>query len=157
MSKKKQAKSRSAVPVQRMSSGGPDRTSWKAGALPVVVAAALCLSHAGAARAAILNVQNYGAVGNGTADDGAAIQNAVNAAIRAGAGNEVYFPTGTYLLGPSYSAATAQIVIKNAKGLSLVGAPGTILTSAAPAKDFFYLGSSSNVTVKSLTLNRRSR
>jgi len=44
------------------------------------------------------NVMNYGAVGDGVANDAVAIQNAVNAAVDAG-GATVYLPAGTYKLG----------------------------------------------------------
>lgn len=42
-----------------------------------------------------VNVQNYGATGNGTTDDTTAIQNAANAA--AALGQPLFFPPGTYL------------------------------------------------------------
>lgn len=44
-----------------------------------------------------LNVKNYGAVGNGVANDTAAIQSAHNAAVTAGAA--LFFPAGDYLTG----------------------------------------------------------
>lgn len=44
----------------------------------------------------IYNVQNYGAIGNGVADDSTAIQAAIAAANAAGGGT-VFFPIGTYL------------------------------------------------------------
>lgn len=44
-----------------------------------------------------LNVKNYGAVGNGVADDTAAIQSAHNAAVATGAA--LFFPAGNYLTG----------------------------------------------------------
>ena len=43
----------------------------------------------------VVSVKDFGAVGDGVADDTAAIQNAVNAA----AGGQVYCPEGTYLTG----------------------------------------------------------
>ncbi|MBK6900124.1 MAG: hypothetical protein IPH09_12980, partial [bacterium] len=46
----------------------------------------------------IYNVKAYGAIGNGIANDTAAIQAALTAAATAG-GGEVYFPKGTYLCG----------------------------------------------------------
>lgn len=46
---------------------------------------------------AAFNVRDYGAVGDGVANDKAAIQAAINAAQLAG-GGEIYFPLGTYLI-----------------------------------------------------------
>ena len=46
----------------------------------------------------VYNVQDYGAVGNGTTDDTAGIQAAVNAA-QSPNGGTVYFPPGTYQAG----------------------------------------------------------
>jgi hypothetical protein len=48
-------------------------------------------------RGAVYNVLDYGATGNGSTDDRAACQAAVNAAVAAG-GGAVYFPAGTYSL-----------------------------------------------------------
>jgi hypothetical protein len=45
---------------------------------------------------AVVNVKNYGAKGNGTNDDTAAINNAIKANI--GTGNVLFFPAGTYLV-----------------------------------------------------------
>lgn len=42
----------------------------------------------------VINVKEYGAIGNGTSDDTAAIQSAINAL--AGIGGTVYFPSGFY-------------------------------------------------------------
>ncbi|MFO1243488.1 MAG: putative Ig domain-containing protein [Rickettsiales bacterium] len=47
---------------------------------------------------AIFNVKNYGAKGNGTTDDRAAIQKALDAAFNAG-GGDVYLPKGIYAIG----------------------------------------------------------
>lgn len=75
----------------------------------------------------VINVKDYGAVGDGTTDDAAAIQSAVTASYAAKA--EVFFPAGTYRIdtsiklprairmrgvnavGDAYSAATKATVI----------------------------------------------
>lgn len=51
---------------------------------------------------AVINVKDYGAKGNGTADDSAAIQAAV-AACDALGGGEVFLPKGTYVLSTAIS------------------------------------------------------
>ncbi len=69
--------------------------------------------------AGAFNVTQYGAKGNGTADDTAAIQRAI-AAVPA-AGGTVFFPVGTYIVNPA-----AGIKIKS--NLRLVGASATTAT-----------------------------
>jgi hypothetical protein len=53
-----------------------------------------------------LNVRNYGATGNGSTDDSAAIQRALDAAQ---SGQAVYFPTGTYRLGAALNLRTSNL------------------------------------------------
>lgn len=50
----------------------------------------------------VFNVLNYGAKGDGVTDDTQAIQNAINAAAKAG-GGEVYIPGGTYIVSGANS------------------------------------------------------
>jgi Pectate lyase superfamily protein len=57
-----------------------------------------------------LNVMNYGARGNGNADDTAAIQSAITAAVTAKAG-VVYLPAGTYLVSAPLRVTAAISVI----------------------------------------------
>ena len=79
-----------------------------------------------------LNVKTYGAVGNGVANDSAAIQAAINAATTAVTGGQgvIYFPAGTYLLGTS---------LKPTVGLRFTGDYGTTLKTTAT--DIFDFGS----------------
>jgi hypothetical protein len=68
------------------------------------------------------NVQDFGAVGDGVADDAAAIQAAITAAaqvVGGAIGAVVYFPTGTYLIGET-------IILPNRVGLQ--GANGRGVT-----------------------------
>ncbi len=64
------------------------------------------------------NVKDYGAVGDGSADDTAAVQNALSAAGSAGGGT-VYFPAGTYKVTPSGGNPALAVT---GKGVRLVGA-----------------------------------
>lgn len=72
------------------------------------------------------SVKDFGAVGNGIADDTTAIQRAINAAAVAG-GGQVHLPTGTYLV-----SATLQI---NYDYIGLVGA-GTNATVIKRTGDY---------------------
>jgi hypothetical protein len=74
----------------------------------------------------VTNVQDYGALGNGSADDAAAIQAAIDATPQ---GGTVWFPPGTYLVGATISLKLAcsyvgssmfGSVIKQAAGKNLV-------------------------------------
>jgi hypothetical protein len=74
-----------------------------------------------------VNVSDFGAVGDGVADDRAAIENAINSL--ASTGGTVYFPKGTYLLN-SYSSDTARAsahaqILPILSNVSLVGQSGS--------------------------------
>ncbi len=58
----------------------------------------------------VINVREFGARGDGVADDTAAIQGAINAAA---AGATIYFPAGIFNV--------SNFVVKNRQGLSFVG------------------------------------
>nr|MDA8319057.1 glycosyl hydrolase family 28-related protein [Actinomycetota bacterium] len=74
------------------------------------------------------NVRDFGARGDGTTDDTAAIQAAVNAAVAA-AGGIVYFPPGTY---PISSTITIPALTTGVQGTPI------ILLGAAPTQDGFF-------------------
>lgn len=63
----------------------------------------------------VANVKDYGAVGNGVANDTAAIQ----AAIDSGKGI-LYYPTGTYLTSAALTAASDQMWIGDGPGSSVI-------------------------------------
>ena len=90
------------------------------------------------------NVRSYGAVGDGVADDTAAIQNAVNA------NDAVYFPAGTYKVSSAVSLKTNSTMFGE-------GASSVILyTGTAASQGAFYVNSGSasayvdNVTIQDL-------
>ena len=58
------------------------------------------------ATAGTRNVRNYGATGNGSTDDRAAIQKALDAALP---GDAVYFPAGTYHISGSIDVHTSNV------------------------------------------------
>lgn len=67
----------------------------------------------------IVNVKSYGAVGDGVADDSAAIQAAIDEA------GSVFFPRGTYKLGTTLELAS---------NVHLLGEPGATLDSSTTTK-----------------------
>lgn len=89
---------------------------------------------------AVINVKAYGAEGNGTTNDTAAIQNALNAAP---AGSTVFFPCGSYLITSTLSVT---------KKISVVGASSHCVEIRAgfSSGSTLYI-EASNVTVKGLS------
>lgn len=63
----------------------------------------------------VCNVRNYGAIGNGIADDTAAIQATINAAIASARGGTVFVPVGDYKI-------TSTLLVDSAWGIKIVGA-----------------------------------
>ena len=63
------------------------------------------------------SVKTFGAVGDGTTDDTAAIQAAVTAA---GVGGRVYFPTGTYLVSSTINCLINQELIGDGSNNSII-------------------------------------
>lgn len=77
------------------------------------------------------SVKDFGAVGDGVADDTAEIQAAINAVILAG-GGEVFLPPGTYKISDTLKLDTAAYT----KGISLRGAGrNTIIRQVGAGKD----------------------
>jgi hypothetical protein len=74
------------------------------------------------APALMFNVTDYGATGNGTTDDTAAIQSAITAA--AAGGGMVYFPAGTYLVQPL--TVPAGVVLQGVNGQGYYNATTTV-------------------------------
>jgi len=89
-----------------------------------------------------LNVMDYGAVGNGTTDDTAAINSAIAACV---SGGTVIVPAGTYrVICPSDSLFTGAIVLKSNMTLSLA-ADVTIRLTTANSFDNYAIISGYNV------------
>ena len=98
--------------------------------------------------AGLVTPQDYGAVGNGTTDDTAAIQAAINAVNTAGGGT-LFFPPATYAVTP-VSSTSAALTLNNGttgyNGVRLVGAStggshikklanGPIIAMSGPSTD----------------------
>lgn len=92
-----------------------------------------------------VSVKDFGAAGDGTTDDTAAIQ----AALTAGAGGRVYFPSGTYLCGALTVPASTRlsgdgitsVIKKNANGDMLtMGAMSTVQSLCLDGQGVAYTG-----------------
>ena len=75
------------------------------------------------AQAAVHNVKDYGAAGNGSANDTAAINRAITAANAAGGGT-VQFPPGTYR-SPNSIHLKSNVTVQLDAGATIMGASGT--------------------------------
>jgi hypothetical protein len=65
----------------------------------------------------VVNVKDFGAVGNGRTQDAAAIQAAINAASKTGGKGEVFIPAGYYLINkPLVIAGTQHLILGGAGG-----------------------------------------
>ncbi|MCC7085436.1 MAG: peptidylprolyl isomerase [Pirellulales bacterium] len=105
------------------------------------------------------NVFDFGAVGDGVADDTAAIQAAIDAAIADG-GGVVYIPAGTF-------AVSASLVVQEASNVHIIGAGKgqTVLVSAPDLGSYTFHGTSTaavillsesnHCSVRNLTVDKR--
>jgi len=75
----------------------------------------------------VINVKNYGATGDGSTDDTAAIQAALDAAYTAG--ETVYVPTGTYMINALAVASPTAHGLTVKSGVALELSPSAIIKS----------------------------
>jgi parallel beta-helix repeat protein len=100
-------------------------------------------------QAAVINVKDLGATGNGSTDDGAAINNAL--AQGCSTGNDVYFPVGVYFVSSPLNTIGCSLTVYGDGSSSSVlklGGPGSSIYS--PLLNFS--GVSNNVVVHDLGL-----
>jgi hypothetical protein len=86
---------------------------------------------------AAVNVKDFGAVGDGVADDRAAIQAAIDFVMAQGYGGEIWFPQGQYRVTDTIQMIGDYTAANQPRGIRLVGAMGTqnLNPSTANAKD----------------------
>lgn len=83
---------------------------------------ALTKAHNRMIAGSVVNVVDFGAVGNGVTDDTVAIQNAINAARSASVYTSVYFPRGTYLI--SATLVADRVSLQGDLGYSILKSDG---------------------------------
>ena len=97
------------------------------------------------------NVKNYGAIGNGSADDTAAILAAISAADASPSFSEVYFPTGTYRVSSNNDYA---LQLNNISDIRLKGeGTNSVLLVSNPENGCVGFAYSTNVAVEELTID----
>jgi polygalacturonase len=99
----------------------------------VLAVAVLSCTLAAFGRNAVIDVKAYGATGNGSTDDTAAIRSAISALIT---GGELYFPCGTYLISSGLTITQSKVAIAGASGCATIKASGngyTMLQVGSPS------------------------
>lgn len=114
----------------------------------LVIAGCLTMAASGAE---VLPVARFGAVGDGTTDDRAAIQRAIDAAAKAGPGTTVQFgERRTYWLGPP-APAFGVLLLSGADGVTLDGRGSTLL--AHPANRILAIYGARRIVVRDLVID----
>jgi parallel beta-helix repeat protein len=90
------------------------------------------------------NVKQYGATGNGTTDDAASIQSAINAV--ATSGGTVFFPPGTYVL-------SVDLTVPSNVSILGAGRSSILLAQTNSQTNCLNLSGSAHITVSNLAIN----
>ena len=98
------------------------------------------------------NVKDYGAVGDGVADDSHAVGLSVAAAASAAPGTRVYFPPGVYRLGGLGGVAGYAVEVYNCRGLTIEGDEATIIITE-PDHGAFLLRGVEDCIVRGITID----
>lgn len=125
-----------AAPVANTDAATKQYVDGKAGGLPV------------------FNVKDYGAVGDGSTDDSAAIASAAAAAGTANHGGTVYFPYGTYRIAAAWTGLSSLTNVKIlGQGGGGTAGSGVILKcdAALSSGTGFSLASSANLDFRNIT------
>jgi hypothetical protein len=101
----------------------------------------------------VVSVKDFGAVGDGVADDRAAIQATLDAA--AVAGGVVLFPPGDYKVTATatINGANAHFGLTNKDNIDIIGSGATITSTATASTHLFNFEGCRNISVDGLTIN----
>jgi len=99
------------------------------------------------------NVRDFGALGDGKADDSPAINAAIAAAVKSAAPSVVYLPAGQYRLATRGPGRGEYITITDAKDLSVIGEPGTRLIVSNLDTHLFRVKRCNDVRISTLTFD----
>ena len=124
--------------------------SWRLWLLGTLLLAAA--QQAMGAEVKSINVRDFGAVGDGVANDGAAINLAIAEGVKRGPGTTVFVPKGRYLLN---SQGGSHLLIDHAQGLTFRGEPGAVLIAQNPDAQIVRLAHCTGTTVQALSLQQQ--
>lgn len=128
------------------------RTDWADGdAWNSAAVNELAIELNGKVAGVIYNVRYLGAVGNGTTDDLAAIQAAINAAQTAG-GGIVYFPRGTYLVSGRPTITGSNIIVRGVGSGSKI-LLGSAALNAAGSTTGIWVNGGTNILIQDLAID----
>lgn len=96
----------------------------------------------------ILNVKDYGAVGDGAADDTAAIQSAINAV--GGQGGVVFIPPGDYRITSEITVAQGMMIVGPGTGHAATGAGAPTLRVSDATTNIFNVTTAQGVVFRDL-------
>jgi len=99
----------------------------------------------------VLDVRDYGAVGDGVADDAFAIQTALDTANSVGGGT-VFVPEGTFIIGTQLSIYSNTSLIGVNPGASIIKATGSMTWTSGGLIKVGTTGQS-NITIRDLTID----
>lgn len=116
-----------------------------------VLLIAMCVSMVAKAEGNTLNVRDFGAKGDGVANDALALNRAVAEAVRLGPRNTVLIPKGRYRLE---NASGCHLLIRNAHSLTVLGELGTILVARNPDDHIVKLVGCTGTVLKQLILEQ---
>lgn len=88
----------------------------------------------GGAVAYVTDVMAYGATGDGTTDDGVAVQDAIDAVSEAGGGT-LYFPPGVYAIGATVKVPSGVRLLGSGSGRSVLYALASLPTTSPMLKN----------------------
>lgn len=123
------------------------------GIYPTPLVNTAMFSAAGKVKQTQFNVRDYGAAGDGIADDTSAFQGAITAATAAGGGN-VHLPTGTYLLNSSAVSLASNICVSGSgKGATIIKVGASFSGAAMLYKIVSSGGTFNNFQLRDLTID----
>ncbi len=117
--------------------------------IPLFLLMVCLLNPAQSHAAGVFNVRDFGAKGDGIADDSMAINQAVAAAVKAGPGATVIIPKGLYLLRDK-----SAFHIDNASGLTVTGASGTHIIEDDPNTSVVQINHCTDTTLKNFVIEQ---